>query len=220
LGQRIIHILNTFTAGGQLYEVDMRLRPSGNSGLLVSSLKAFQEYQEKEAWTWEHQALVRSRVVAGAARLGAEFEQVRALILQQVRDPDELKAAVVEMREKMRTHLGTSAKEAENKHIFNLKQDLGGIVDIEFLVQYKVLAEAYRYPELLEFTDNIRILDAMEKTGLLTADDAESLREAYKAYRAAGHRLTLQDQSSVISESEMKDCRELITRIWSSVMDA
>ncbi len=219
LGQRIIHILNTFTAGGQLYEVDMRLRPSGNSGLLVSSLKAFQEYQEKEAWTWEHQALVRSRVVAGSARLGAEFEQVRALILQQVREPVELKAAVVEMREKMRSHLGTSAKEAENKQIFNLKQDLGGIVDIEFLVQYKVLAEAYRYPELYEFTDNIRILDAIEKTGLLAAEDAESLREAYKAYRAAGHRLTLQDQSNVVSESDMKECRELITRIWSSVME-
>ncbi|SFF84426.1 bifunctional [glutamate--ammonia ligase]-adenylyl-L-tyrosine phosphorylase/[glutamate--ammonia-ligase] adenylyltransferase [Neptunomonas qingdaonensis] len=220
LGQRIIHILNTFTAGGQLYEVDMRLRPSGNSGLLVSSLKAFQEYQEKEAWTWEHQALVRSRVVAGSARLGAEFEQVRAIILQQVREPMELKKAVVEMREKMRAHLGTSAKEAENKHIFNLKQDLGGIVDIEFLVQYKVLAEAYRYPELFTFTDNIRILDAIETAGLLAADDAESLREAYIAYRAAGHRLTLQDQSSVISESEMKDCRESITRIWSSVMEA
>ena len=219
LGQRIIHILNTFTAGGQLYEVDMRLRPSGNSGLLVSSLKAFQEYQEKEAWTWEHQALVRSRVVAGSARLGAEFEQVRALILQQEREPAELKAAVVEMREKMRAHLGTSAKEAENKQIFNLKQDLGGIVDIEFLVQYKVLAEACRHPELFVFTDNMRILDAIEKLELLAADDAESLREAYKAYRAAGHRLTLQDQSSVISESEMKDCRELITRIWSSVMD-
>ncbi|WP_372738010.1 bifunctional [glutamate--ammonia ligase]-adenylyl-L-tyrosine phosphorylase/[glutamate--ammonia-ligase] adenylyltransferase [Neptunomonas sp.] len=220
LGQRIIHILNTFTAGGQLYEVDMRLRPSGNSGLLVSSLKAFQEYQEKEAWTWEHQALVRSRAVAGSARLAAEFEQVRAIILQQEREPAELKKAVVEMREKMRAHLGTSAKEAENKHIFNLKQDLGGIVDIEFLVQYKVLAEAYRYPELLTFTDNIRILDAIETAGLLAADDAESLREAYKAYRAAGHRLTLQDQSSVISESEMKDSRESITRIWSSVMEA
>jgi glutamate-ammonia-ligase adenylyltransferase len=220
LGQRIIHILNTFTAGGQLYEVDMRLRPSGNSGLLVSSLKAFEEYQQKEAWTWEHQALVRARVVAGSSRLGEEFEQVRASILQQVREPVELKTAVVEMREKMRAHLGTSAKEAQAKSIFNLKQDLGGIVDIEFLVQYQVLANALRYPELYEFTDNIRILDAVEKTKLLPAEDAEALREAYKAYRAAGHRLTLQEQSNVISEGDMKDCRALIARIWGSVMES
>ena len=220
LGQRIIHILNTFTAGGQLYEVDMRLRPSGNSGLLVSSLKAFQEYQQKEAWTWEHQALVRARVVAGSSRLGEEFEQVRASILRQKRAPEELKTSVVEMREKMRAHLGTSAKEAETKSIFNLKQDLGGIVDIEFLVQYQVLANAQRYSELYEFTDNIRILDAIEKTKLLSADDADALREAYKAYRAAGHRLTLQEQSNVISEGDMKDCRALIARIWGSVMES
>lgn len=220
LGQRIIHILNTFTAGGQLYEVDMRLRPSGNSGLLVSSLQAFEDYQNKEAWTWEHQALVRARVVAGSARLGAEFEKVRSSILQKEREPAELKAAVVEMRKKMRTHLGTSAKEAEMKRVFNLKQDLGGIVDIEFLVQYEVLAEAHRYPELCDFTDNIRILDAIENTRLLSVEDAESLREAYKAYRAVGHRLTLQEQSTVISENEMKDCRVRITRIWSSVMES
>ncbi|BBB28214.1 bifunctional [glutamate--ammonia ligase]-adenylyl-L-tyrosine phosphorylase/[glutamate--ammonia-ligase] adenylyltransferase [Neptunomonas japonica] len=220
LGQRIIHILNTFTAGGQLYEVDMRLRPSGNSGLLVSSLKAFEEYQQKEAWTWEHQALVRARVVAGSSRLGGEFEQVRASILQQARETAELKTAVVEMREKMRAHLGTSAKEAQAKSVFNLKQDLGGIVDIEFLVQYQVLANAPRYPELYEFTDNIRILDAVEKTKLLPTEDAEALREAYKAYRAAGHRLTLQEQSNVISEGDMKDSRALIARIWGSVMES
>lgn len=220
LGQRIIHILNTFTAGGQLYEVDMRLRPSGNSGLLVSSLKAFEEYQQKEAWTWEHQALVRARVVAGSSRLGDEFEQVRASILQQAREAAELKTAVVEMREKMRAHLGTSAKEAQAKSVFNLKQDLGGIVDIEFLVQYQVLANAPRYPELYEFTDNIRILDAVEKVKLLPTEDAEALREAYKAYRAAGHRLTLQEQSNVISEGDMKDSRALIARIWGSVMES
>jgi glutamate-ammonia-ligase adenylyltransferase len=219
LGQRIIHILNTFTAGGQLYEVDMRLRPSGNSGLLVSSLKAFEEYQQKEAWTWEHQALVRTRVVVGSARLGAAFEQVRASILQQPRGQDDLKKEVVEMREKMRTHLGTSAKEAETKRVFNLKQDLGGIVDIEFLVQYHVLAYAHLYPDLYEFTDNIRILDAIEKAQLLPAEDTYALREAYKAYRAAGHRLTLQEQSNVISESEMTECRALIARIWTSVME-
>lgn len=218
LGQRIIHILNTFTAGGQLYEVDMRLRPSGNSGLLVSSLSAFEEYQRKEAWTWEHQALVRARVVAGSERLGEAFNQVRANVVSIPRDVAELKQSVSEMREKMRTHLGTSEKEAEQQGTFNLKQDQGGIVDIEFLVQYHALAYGHQYPELYTYSDNIRILDAVEKTALLSAEDAELLREAYKAYRALGHRLTLQDQSNVINESEISDARAEVTRIWQAVM--
>lgn len=218
LGQRIIHILNTFTAGGQLYEVDMRLRPSGNSGLLVSSLKAFVDYQEKEAWTWEHQALVRARVVAGSSRLGRAFDGVRAQIVASVRDITALKKDVAEMREKMRTHLGTSETEAQNNGTFNLKQDQGGIVDIEFLVQFHALAYGERYAELYEYSDNIRILDAVEQTGLLSHDDAELLREAYKAYRAVGHRLTLQERSNTINESEMRDYRDAVTAIWNNVM--
>lgn len=212
LGQRIIHILNTFTTGGQLYEVDMRLRPSGNSGLLVSSLKAFQEYQDKEAWTWEHQALVRARVIAGSDELKARFEKVRGEILSRSREPSELADEVVKMRAKMRDHLGTSTKEAGEK--FNLKQDRGGIVDIEFIVQYSALANAERFPELIEFTDNIRILDAMEKVGVIQAEDAETLREAYKTYRAAGHRQVLQDKSSTISDHDLEGCRSEVSRIW------
>ncbi|WP_432471623.1 bifunctional [glutamate--ammonia ligase]-adenylyl-L-tyrosine phosphorylase/[glutamate--ammonia-ligase] adenylyltransferase [Amphritea sp. HPY] len=212
LGQRIIHILNTFTTGGQLYEVDMRLRPSGNSGLLVSSLKAFQEYQEKEAWTWEHQALVRARVIAGSDELKARFEKVRGEILSRPIEPSELADEVVKMRAKMRDHLGTSTKEADEK--FNLKQDRGGIVDIEFIVQYSALANAERFPELIEFTDNIRILDAMEKVGVIPAEDAETLREAYKTYRAAGHRQVLQDKSSTITDHDLEGCRSEVSRIW------
>jgi len=212
LGQRIIHILNTFTTGGQLYEVDMRLRPSGNSGLLVSSLKAFHEYQEKEAWTWEHQALVRARVIAGSDELKARFEKVRGEILSRPRTSSELADEVVKMRAKMRDHLGTSTKEADEK--FNLKQDRGGIVDIEFIVQYSALANADRFPELIQFTDNIRILDAMEKVGVIPAEDAETLREAYKTYRAAGHRQVLQDKSSTITDHDLEGCRSEVRRIW------
>lgn len=218
LGQRIIHILNTFTPSGQLYEVDMRLRPSGNSGLLVSSLKAFLDYQQKEAWTWEHQALVRARVVAGDNELQKRFEAVREEVIAAERDRSKLKTEVIEMREKMRAHLGSKNTEKTENPVFHLKQDRGGIVDIEFMVQYLALAHAQQQPTLIEFTDNIRILDAAEATGLLSAEDAELMREAYKAYRAMGHRLTLQEQSNVIGDHEMGDYRKEVSRIWDQLM--
>ncbi|WP_036229818.1 bifunctional [glutamate--ammonia ligase]-adenylyl-L-tyrosine phosphorylase/[glutamate--ammonia-ligase] adenylyltransferase [Marinobacterium jannaschii] len=218
LGQRIIHILNTFTPSGQLYEVDMRLRPSGNSGLLVSSLKAFRDYQLKEAWTWEHQALVRARVVAGDPRLAERYSAVRHEILSAARDRQELTKEVVDMREKMRAHLGSKKTENTENPVFHLKQDKGGIVDIEFLVQFCALNWAGQHPALIEFTDNIRILDAAENAGLMPAGDAEILREAYKAYRSVGHRLTLQNQSGVIGDDEMSDYRVEVSRIWSFLM--
>ncbi|WP_415902581.1 bifunctional [glutamate--ammonia ligase]-adenylyl-L-tyrosine phosphorylase/[glutamate--ammonia-ligase] adenylyltransferase [Neptuniibacter sp. QD29_5] len=217
LGQKIIHILNTFTTSGQLYEVDMRLRPSGNSGLLVSSLKAFSDYQHKEAWTWEHQALVRARVVAGDAALKEKFEEVRAEILKLPREDEKLLEEVTEMREKMRDHLGSKGNDEENP-VFHLKHDRGGIVDIEFIVQYLVLRNAGKCPSLYEFTDNIRILDAAEQIELISQDTAETLREAYKAYRAAGHRQTLQDRSNTISGAEMTEMRNAVANIWQYIM--
>lgn len=218
LGQRIIHILNTFTPSGMLYEVDMRLRPSGNSGLLVSSLKAFDDYQQKDAWTWEHQALVRARVVAGSPALAERFEQLRQSILSAPRDEAKLREDVVEMREKMRQHLGSRATGGTEDRVFHLKQDRGGIVDIEFMVQYLVLRHAQDKPELLRWTDNIRILDSIEAEELLSAEEAELLREAYKAYRAAGHRLSLQNQSGVLGDEEMTEYRRGVAEIWQRVM--
>ena len=219
LGQRIIHILNTFTPSGQLYEVDMRLRPSGNSGLLTSSLAAFRDYQLKEAWTWEHQALVRARVVAGSPGLQARYEEVRHEVLAQQRDTDTLRTEVIEMREKMREHLGSKQTSDEESRVFHLKQDRGGIVDIEFMVQYLVLSQSPKHPELLTWTDNIRILDSVEEVGLLPAEDCELLREAYKAYRATGHRQSLQEQSAVIADSEMREYRDAVERIWKGIME-
>lgn len=212
LGQKIIHILNTFTTGGALYEVDMRLRPSGKSGLLVSSLKAFAEYQQKEAWTWEHQALVRARVIAGSASLKAKFEQVRRNILSQPRDLPALASEVLKMRKKMRNHLGSDGSETET--LFNLKQDRGGIVDIEFIVQYNVLAYAHQYPELIKYTDNIRILDALETAGVMTAEEAQTLREAYKDYRSVGHRQVLQGRTNSVSANELEEYRQAVIAIW------
>ncbi|GAB3105385.1 bifunctional [glutamate--ammonia ligase]-adenylyl-L-tyrosine phosphorylase/[glutamate--ammonia-ligase] adenylyltransferase [Aestuariicella hydrocarbonica] len=214
LGQKMIHILNTQTMSGKLYEVDMRLRPSGNSGLLVSSLTAFEKYQRNEAWTWEHQALTRARVVAGGQRLTAEFEALRNQLLQQPRDEAALKKDVVTMREKMRSHLGTQGSEEQKTRQFHLKQDVGGIVDIEFLVQYMVLAWAEKAPELCRWSDNIRILETLKAAGLMSADDADQLIEAYKVFRSAGHRLALQRMPGVVDGNEFEAERESVTRIW------
>ena len=213
LGQRIIHILNTFTPSGQLYEVDMRLRPSGNSGLLVTSLQAFKQYQLKEAWTWEHQALVRARPVAGSARWAEAFTAVRGEILSQSRDPAVLRQEVIDMREKMRKHLGSS----ESTEGVDLKQDAGGIVDIEFSVQYLVLRHAAEASGLFEYTDNIRILDALESGGYLCQQSAEALRECYKTYRSIGHRQSLEERKGLVSEAEIAEMRATVSGIWGEI---
>lgn len=216
LGQRIIHILNTYTPSGKLYEVDMRLRPSGNSGMLVSSLAAFERYQLNEAWTWEHQALVRARVVAGSAELGEQFEAVRQRILCQPRDLTSLRKDVADMRRKMREQLGSEAKgKANSTALFNLKQDAGGIVDIEFMVQYAALAWASQSPAIIRYTDNIRILGSLEEAGLLDADSVSHLIAAYKAYRSTGHRLALQRQEAVLEgDNHFTEERAQVTAIW------
>ncbi len=224
LGQRIIHLLTTQTNSGQLYEVDMRLRPSGASGLLVSSLGAFERYQLNEAWTWEHQALVRARVLVGCKDVGAAFEQVRATVLGRPRDLPTLRQEVSEMRAKMRDNLGTKSTAAgtaanafEAAAPFDLKQDAGGIVDIEFMVQYAALAWGAEHPALLRYTDNIRILEGLEEAGLIPATDASLLREAYKAYRSAAHRQALQKDPGVIGGDQFVAERRAVVRIWNAL---
>ena len=221
LGQRIIHMLNTQTTSGVLYDVDMRLRPSGDSGLLVTSLEAFARYQRETAWTWEHQALVRARPLAGCPQLGVKFDALRAEVLGRARDEDGLRKEVREMRQKMRENLATAATHGgfdpaafTTEASFDLKQDAGGIVDIEFMVQYAVLAWSCRYPELLRFTDNIRILDGLRDAGLIPGEDVQHLQEAYKAYRAAAHRLALQKQPGKTPGDQFHDYRHDIIRLW------
>ena len=215
LGQRIIHMLETFTAAGVLYEVDMRLRPSGNSGLLVSSLEAFADYQRSEAWTWEHQALVRARVVAGDSGLAARFAKVREQVLAADREPARLRDEVREMRERMRAELGSRGGSG-----FHLKQDPGGIVDIEFMVQYLALRWCREHPELLRWTDTIRLLETLAGSELLEAADAEALIEAYQQYRAVGHRLTLAEASSVIGDDMLKPERRMVAALWKRLMES
>lgn len=215
LGQRIIHILSAQTLSGKLYDVDMRLRPSGDAGMLVPSLKGFEQYQLNDAWVWEHQALVRARVVAGAPALAERFNEVRAAVLCQVRDRNALAEEVLAMREKMREHLGSR----DGTGPFDLKQDSGGIVDIEFMVQYAVLAWACERPELVEYTDNIRLLGALEKSGLLRGESAAQLINAYKAYRSVGHRLALQRQEAIMQSGEQFVAeRKIVTDLWRQLL--
>lgn len=216
LGQRMIHLLTSFTACGRLYEVDMRLRPSGNSGLLVTSLDAFSDYQKNEAWVWEHQALTRARVLAGSAALTTEFNQCRSAILSAPRDHEALRQEVIKMREKMRTHLDSGKGQDQ----FDLKQGEGGIIDIEFMVQYLVLAWSGKYPELMEFSDNIRQIEAARQMGLLDQETADRLTDTYKVYRSQAHRLTLQKQTRVVPKEQMLDYQNGVAALWEKFTQA
>ena len=213
LGQRIIHVLNTLTPAGVLYEVDMRLRPSGASGLLVTSLDAFAEYQRAEAWTWEHQALVRARPVAGDPALAAAFAAVRREVLGRQRDPAAIQCDVREMRERMRQEL-----DQRDPARFDLKQGTGGIADIEFMVQYLVLRYAHGHPNLLVWSDNIRLLETLGAERLLAPDEAAFLADAYRSYRKRVHELTLQELPAVVMADEFGALRERVTAAWQRIM--
>ncbi|MBI3575820.1 MAG: bifunctional [glutamate--ammonia ligase]-adenylyl-L-tyrosine phosphorylase/[glutamate--ammonia-ligase] adenylyltransferase [Gammaproteobacteria bacterium] len=213
LGQRLIHFLTTRTPGGVLYEVDMRLRPSGQSGPLVASIAAFRKYQKAHAWTWEHQALVRARAVAGESRLCAAFEEVRHEILCRPRDPERLRAEVREMRRKM------AATHAADAAGFNVKHDRGGIVDIEFMVQYAVLRWAHAHPALARHPDNIGILEALAAEGLLDAAKACTLIEAYRRYLSAEHRLKLMERGSTVDRATLDGLPEQVAQIWDEMFE-
>ena len=197
-----------------LYEVDMRLRPSGASGLLVSNIQSFADYQRTEAWTWEHQALIRARVIAGSEPLAQRFQAIRHEVLGRQRDPDSLLKDITTMRERMRRELARAGQ-----GVFDIKQGTGGLVDIEFIVQYCVLRWACRHRELLQWTDNIRLLETLARCGILTDDDCRLLSDAYRAYRATIHRLTLQDQPARVDDGRFDACREQITRIWRQLFE-
>lgn len=191
LAQRLIHVLSTQSGTGTLYQVDMRLRPSGNAGLLVTSLNAFATYQKSEAWTWEHQALLRARTVAGDAALRERVEAVRREILCRPRDRETLRRDVLAMRERMRQAEGNLATPG----CFDLKRDPGGLVDLEFLVQFLVLLHAGAHPELVVVRDNASQLRMLGALGLLDGARAEALARAYHALRGLAHRASLRGET-------------------------
>jgi glutamate-ammonia-ligase adenylyltransferase len=212
LGQRVIHIMETRMPLGQLYEVDMRLRPSGESGMLVTTARGFSSYQAESAWTWEHQALVRARYVAGDAAVAGKIEEVRRDILCQPRDEAELAIEVQKMRDRMRNHLLPNEGRKDNE--FHLKQGRGGIVDIEFMVQYAVLAWSHCEPDLAVWSDNVRILETLGKKGLFEPSECAALTDAYLAYRSAAHQLSLQQQPGVVGADKFQVERSAVTDKW------
>ncbi|MDN2482029.1 bifunctional [glutamate--ammonia ligase]-adenylyl-L-tyrosine phosphorylase/[glutamate--ammonia-ligase] adenylyltransferase [Vibrio agarivorans] len=209
LAQRIIHIFSTRTASGILYEVDTRLRPSGASGLLVSPTDAFDEYQHQDAWTWEHQALVRARMIYGDAPLQEAFAATRHDILGLERDPAKLKDDVVKMRIKMRDHLG--GKKAGR---FMLKQDQGGITDIEFLAQYLVLKESHATPKLTRWSDNVRIFESLMAQGVMEEVDAMAITQAYTTMRDQIHHRNLLNLDADVADDRFVGERQQVTRLW------
>lgn len=209
LGQRVIHLLTAHTSAGVVYEADMRLRPDGASGLLVTNLKSYRDYQLKKAWLWEHQALVRARVVAGDPQIAEQFTAIRREVLSQQRNQADLRKEVIDMRNRMRKELSK-----EKKGQFDLKQGAGGIVDIEFMVQYGVLAWAFEKPDLLEYTDNIRLLEALVSADLMAKTDVEVLSDAYRTFRARLHKMALQEQPGLVDAEEYSELSTAVRHIW------
>ena len=211
LGQRVIHILTSHTRAGKAYEIDMRLRPSGSSGILVSHIEAFGNYQFEDAWTWEHQALIRARPLCGDDFLANKFETIRQLVLARPRSREKLSAEVVDMREKMRKEL----LKPENG-VFDLKQDTGAMVDIEFLVQYLVLLNSHKYDGLLKWTDNVRLIQSLIETGTMDEITAHVLKHAYLIYRAAAHQLSLQEKPAKVPREKFFHLQKRVVEIWQS----
>jgi glutamate-ammonia-ligase adenylyltransferase len=213
LGQRVIHILTAHTRAGKLYEIDMRLRPSGGAGVLVSHAEAFRDYQQNSAWTWEHQALIKARPILGDSMLADHFESTRKDILSRPRNKAKLQEDVVGMRDRMRNEL--LKPEAG---LFDLKQDTGGMVDIEFLVQYLVLLKSSEYPALLKWTDNVRLIQMLITTGAIDEYTAHILKHAYLIYRAASHQANLQENPSKAPREKFNHLRSRVEKIWNSFL--
>ena len=209
LARRLVHFLTTQTASGVLYQVDTRLRPSGRSGLLVTSIEAFERYQDENAWTWEHQALLRARAVAGGAVVEREFERIRVQTLRDRVHRDRLREDVISMRRKMRRNLDKSSGTR-----FDLKQGGGGIADIEFLVQYLVLANAAAHPAVVHFSDNIRQLGVLAAAGCLAEAESRRLQDIYKSYRELTHRLSLDRQPAIVPGDAFLSERRFVGDLW------
>ena len=218
LGRRLTNWLTAQTSSGVLFDIDLRLRPNGNAGLLVSSIEAFEKYQRNEggggAWTWEHQALTRARFCCGDATLGARFERLRNEVLSRPRDRAQLLADVLTMRQKM--HDG----HPNRSPLFDLKHDRGGMVDIEFIVQTLVLAHAHDHARLLGNLGNIALLGIAAEVGLIDAELARRCADAYRHYRRLQHRLRLNGaEYARVEPGEVAAESTAVSRLWDAVFE-
>ncbi len=212
LAQRLMHLFNTRTASGILYELDTRLRPEGASGLMAINLESFHHYQLTQAWTWEHQALVRSRMILGQVELQQRFAEIRLEILSIQRDYAVLKEDVIKMREKMRNHLAKG-----NEAQFDLKQDAGGMADIEFITQYLVLKNAHTFSQLTTYSDNVRILTDAARLGCINKQVKQDMIAAYIEYRSRYHVLSLNQQGRCVSREELEQHIRLVIAAWQDI---
>ena len=214
LVQRIIHLFNARTNSGILYEIDMRLRPSGDSGALAIGVAGFLRYLQKDAWTWEHQALVRARAVCFDDDIFTQFNDAREQVLCISRDSNQLKTDIQTMRTKMRTHLD-KAKENE----FDLKQSVGGMVDIEFIAQYLVLENAHKIGgTLCKWSDNLRIFESCQQANIISEEEEKILVETYCLIRDTAHRLTLNKQARIVETNTLNLNSVKIEGIWNKLL--
>jgi glutamate-ammonia-ligase adenylyltransferase len=219
LAKRMINWLTTYTSAGSLFEIDTRLRPNGSAGFLVTNADAFKRYQLREgdntAWVWEHQALTRARFSAGSKSVGAYFDDVRCEVLSQKRDIDQLRLEILEMRRKV--HAGHPNSTAE----FDLKHDAGGMVDIEFIVQFLVLAFSNTHPQLIGNLGNITLLRIAGEMGLIQMQIAQEVGDAYRVLRARQHRLRLdgaeKTRVDLGLELELAQAREVVLTLWQEI---
>ena len=218
LAQRLSSWLNTMTAGGVLYETDLRLRPDGASGMLVSSLGAFRDYQFTRAWTWEHQALTRARWCAGDEALAAPFEAIRDEVLSKPREREKLRLEIVEMRDKMR--LEKDKPEKDRPHQIELKHTRGGIVDVEFIVQYLILAYSHEHPDFLKNLGNFALLMRAGALGILDEDIAAKVAKAYLVYREQQHLARNNNQLKTwVAEDALSDERHAVIAAWAALLE-
>ncbi len=212
--QRLNSWLNTTTAGGVLYDTDLRLRPDGASGVMVPSLEAFRDYQLKRAWTWEHQALTRARFCAGDGALAAPFEAIRREVLSQPRDRAKLAADIVAMREKMR------AEKKDRPDQLDLKHTAGGIVDVEFIVQYLILAWSHDHPEFLGNLGNFALIARAAALGLVDEENAAQVGKAYLAYRDRQHRARNNNELKTwIAVDDLAAERAAVKAMWKGLLN-
>jgi glutamate-ammonia-ligase adenylyltransferase len=216
--RRLITWLTAATGAGTLFDVDLRLRPNGESGLLVTSLESFRRYQIREgdaantAWVWEHQALSRARYSAADAEIGAQFEAIRADVLVMERDAALLAREIVAMRERV------AAGHPNRSELFDLKHDRGGMVDIEFIVQYWVLLHSREHREFVRNAGNITLLKIAAQSGLISADEAETIGAVYRHYRKLQHTLRLDGMEKArVAPDAVKGEREAVTALWRRV---
>ncbi len=213
--RKLINWLTVKTGDGDLYEIDTALRPNGNSGLLVSTFEAYADYQcqrgENTAWTWEHQAMTRARFCLGSPELQARFDAVRANVINAKRDQAALRQEIVAMRDKLR------AAHTAKPDLFDVKHSAGGMVDVEFAVQYLVLAHAQQHPSLLANVGNIALLLSAEKVGLLPAGVGEAAGSAYRELRRVQHRARLDEQPTQVPATELEKECAAIKALWQAV---